>query len=265
MRQKESHRKLSKKMMHRLRHNSMGAKFKTRITALGNDYNWGVSILCMWVQDGVTWLLNSPDRNLPLILADNGFDVWIANTRGTRFSRRHTSMDPSDPVLTLYTLSLQLSLFLSSMCLLLNELWFETCQKFWNWSWDELVAFDLPAVFDFVYSKTGQKVNYVGHSLVRINVFGIFQIFCVMENAHILVNWISNQGHAMQHVEETMWIWQGTLFALASLSDGKLVDQMKSAALLSPIAYLSHMNTALGVAAAKAFVGEVQIHSVVSQ
>lgn len=76
----------------------------------------------MWVQDGVTWLLNSPDRNLPLILADNGFDVWIANTRGTRFSRRHTSMDPSDPVLTLYTLSLQLSLFLSSMCLLLNEL-----------------------------------------------------------------------------------------------------------------------------------------------
>lgn len=40
---------------------------------------------------------------------------------------------------------------------------------------------------------------------------------------------------------------------------------MKSAALLSPIAYLSHMNTALGVAAAKAFVGEVQIHSVVSQ
>ncbi|CAL2250811.1 unnamed protein product [Prunus armeniaca] len=133
--------------------------------------------------DGVTWLLNSPDRNLPLILADNGFDVWIANTRGTRFSRRHTSMDPSDP-------------------------------KFWNWSWDELVAFDLPAVFDFVYSKTGQKVNYVGHSL-------------------------------------------GTLFALASLSDGKLVDQMKSAALLSPIAYLSHMNTALGVAAAKAFVGEI--------
>ncbi|CAN6575117.1 unnamed protein product [Malus baccata var. baccata] len=133
--------------------------------------------------DGVTWLLNSPDRNLPLILADNGFDVWIANTRGTRFSRRHTSMDPRDP-------------------------------KFWNWSWDELVAFDLPAVFDFVYGKAGQKINYVGHSL-------------------------------------------GTLFVLASLSEGKLVDQMKSAALLSPIAYLSHMNTALGVAAAKAFVGEI--------
>ncbi|XP_054799957.1 triacylglycerol lipase 2 isoform X2 [Prosopis cineraria] len=134
-------------------------------------------------QDGTTWLLNSPEQNLPLILADNGFDVWIANTRGTRFSRRHIFRDPSSPA-------------------------------FWNWSWDELVDYDLPAVFDYVFSQTGQKINYVGHSL-------------------------------------------GTLVALASFSEGGLVDQLQAAALLSPIAYLSHMNTALGVIAAKAFVGEI--------
>ncbi|EEF50924.1 triacylglycerol lipase 2 precursor [Ricinus communis] len=133
--------------------------------------------------DGMTWLLNSPEQDLPLILADKGFDVWIANTRGTRFCRRHTSLQPDDP-------------------------------EFWNWSWDELVAFDLPAVFDYVYAHTGQQIHYVGHSL-------------------------------------------GTLIALASFSEGLLVDKVKSAALLSPIAYLSHMNTALGVIAAKAFVGEV--------
>lgn len=39
-------------------------------------------------------------------------------------------------------------------------------QKFWNWSWDELVAHDLPAVFNYVYGQTRQKINYVGHSLV---------------------------------------------------------------------------------------------------
>ncbi|XP_028771389.1 LOW QUALITY PROTEIN: triacylglycerol lipase 2-like [Neltuma alba] len=133
--------------------------------------------------DGVTWLLNSPEQNLPMILADNGFDVWIANTRGTRFSRKHTYLDPSNPA-------------------------------FWDWSWDELVTYDLPAVFDYVASQTGQKINYVGHSL-------------------------------------------GTLIALASFSEGSLVDQLQAAALLSPIAYLSHMNTALGVIAAKAFVGEI--------
>ncbi|KAK9925494.1 hypothetical protein M0R45_033816 [Rubus argutus] len=133
--------------------------------------------------DGAIWLLNSADKNLPFILADNGFDVWIVNTRGTRFSRRHTSMDPRS-------------------------------SNFWNWSWDELVAHDLPAVFNYVYGQTRQKINYVGHSL-------------------------------------------GTLLALASLSQGKLVNQVKSVALLSPVAYLSHMSTPLGVVGARTFAGEI--------
>ncbi|XVE84141.1 hypothetical protein DITRI_Ditri16bG0145900 [Diplodiscus trichospermus] len=133
--------------------------------------------------DGMTWLLNSPEQNLPMILADKGYDVWIANTRGTRFCRKHVSLDPAQP-------------------------------GFWNWSWDELVGYDLPAVFDFVFSQTGQKIHYIGHSL-------------------------------------------GTLIGLASFSEGHQADKLKSAAFLSPIAYLSHMNTALGVVAAKAFVGEI--------
>ncbi|XAR51990.1 Triacylglycerol lipase [Bertholletia excelsa] len=133
--------------------------------------------------DGMTWLLNSPDESLAFILADKGFDVWIANTRGTRFSRRHVSLDPRDP-------------------------------EYWNWTWDDLVTHDLPAVIDFVSRETTQNIHYVGHSL-------------------------------------------GTLIALASFSEGKLVDKVKSAVLLSPIAYLSHMSTALGVVAAKSFVGEI--------
>ncbi|KAK8664071.1 hypothetical protein V6N13_083874 [Hibiscus sabdariffa] len=133
--------------------------------------------------DGMTWLLNSPDENLPMILADNGFDVWIANTRGTRFSRTHVSLDPSQ-------------------------------SEFWDWSWDELASFDLSAVFDLVFNQTQQKIHYIGHS-------------------------------------------QGTLIGLASFSGGHQADTLKSAVFLSPIAYLSHMSTTLGAAAAKAFVGEI--------
>ncbi|XVF57823.1 hypothetical protein PTKIN_Ptkin07bG0013500 [Pterospermum kingtungense] len=133
--------------------------------------------------DGMTWLLNSPEQNLPMILADKGFDVWIANTRGTRFCRQHVSLDPSQP-------------------------------EFWDWSWDELVSYDLPAVFDFVFNQTRQKIHYIGHSL-------------------------------------------GTLIGLASFSEGHQADTLKSTAFLSPVAYLSHMTTALGVVTARAFVGEI--------
>uniref|UniRef100_A0A1D1Y6A8 Triacylglycerol lipase 2 n=1 Tax=Anthurium amnicola TaxID=1678845 RepID=A0A1D1Y6A8_9ARAE len=87
------------------------------------------------LMDGMTWLLNSPEESLAYVLADSGFDVWISNTRGTRWSRRHATLDPSS-------------------------------RAFWGWSWDDLAMYDLPATFNFVYQQTGQKLNYVGHSLV---------------------------------------------------------------------------------------------------
>jgi hypothetical protein len=40
-------------------------------------------------------------------------------------------------------------------------------QAFWDWTWDQLADYDLPAVLEFVYNRTGgMKVHYVGHSLV---------------------------------------------------------------------------------------------------
>lgn len=132
--------------------------------------------------DGMTWLFNSPDQSLPLILADKGFDVWINNIRGTRFSRHHVTLHPSNP-------------------------------EYWDWTWDELATHDLPAVIDFIFKQTGQTIHYVGHSM-------------------------------------------GTLIALASFSEVKQIDKVKSAAFLCPVAYLSHMTTALGVLAARYFVGE---------
>ncbi|CAA7404713.1 unnamed protein product [Spirodela intermedia] len=133
--------------------------------------------------DGTTWVLNSPEESLAYVLADAGYDVWIANTRGTRWSRRHSTLDPSSPA-------------------------------YWRWSWDELAMYELPATVGFVYQKTGKKVDYVGHSM-------------------------------------------GALMALASLSEGKLVDKLRSAALLSPIAYLSQMKAPLWIVGARAFLGEM--------
>ncbi|XP_042500115.1 triacylglycerol lipase 2-like [Macadamia integrifolia] len=84
--------------------------------------------------DGMTWMIGSPKESLAFVLADSGFDVWISNTRGTRSSKRHVSLDESQ-------------------------------QEYWNWTWDDVAKNDLPAIVDFVYNQTGQKLHYIGHSM----------------------------------------------------------------------------------------------------
>ena len=80
-------------------------------------YVWLVFFFFFWVQDGLKWLLNYPEQNIPLILADNGFDVWISNTRGTRLSRRHVSLVPSQPVLFLFPFTThQFNYFIKLFC-----------------------------------------------------------------------------------------------------------------------------------------------------
>ncbi|KAJ4830353.1 hypothetical protein Tsubulata_031790 [Turnera subulata] len=132
--------------------------------------------------DGAVWAVNPPDEALAFILADNGYDVWISNTRGTTYSRGHTSLSPSD-------------------------------SAYWDWTWDELAAYDLPATFQYVHDQTGQKLHYVGHSL-------------------------------------------GTLIAFAAFSQGQLLNMLRSAALLSPIAHLNQITSPLTKGAAKSFIAE---------
>lgn len=55
-------------------------------------------------KDGATWLLNPPEQSLAMILADNEFDVWVSNIRGTRYSRRHVTLDAKYSVSTNFKL-----------------------------------------------------------------------------------------------------------------------------------------------------------------
>ncbi|KAF6173560.1 hypothetical protein GIB67_037473 [Kingdonia uniflora] len=108
--------------------------------------------------DGNCWFLNNRNQNLPCILADRGFDVWIANTRGTRFSTGHKTMSTKD-------------------------------KEYWDWSWDELAKYDLPAYVKFVNTQTKQKPHYIGHSqagmLIGLAEFDIKQ-FHVMNYLNLI-------------------------------------------------------------------------------
>ncbi|XP_030929953.1 triacylglycerol lipase 2-like isoform X1 [Quercus lobata] len=110
------------------------------------------------LMDGITWLLLPPDQSLAFLLVDNGFDVWLANTRGSKYSRGHTSLSPNE-------------------------------QAYWDWSWDELVAYDLPATFQYVHNKAGQKLHYVGHSLgtlIALAAFSKHQLLNVLRSTALL-------------------------------------------------------------------------------
>jgi len=93
-----------------------------------------------------TWVLNFPYESLPYILADQGFDVWMSNSRGSKYCKRHTHLDPNS-------------------------------KEFWQFSWDEMAKYDLPTNVKYILQKTGaQTIGYVGHSQGTTQAFASFII-----------------------------------------------------------------------------------------
>ena len=79
-------------------------------------------------------VMNGPEKSLAFYLANQGFDVWIGNGRGNKFSRKHTKLNPDVDV------------------------------PFWEFSWVDRVEDD-KANIEYVraISKQG-KIGFIAHS-----------------------------------------------------------------------------------------------------
>lgn len=91
-----------------------------------------------------TWVNNFPKESLGFLLADAGYDVWLSNSRGNTYSTF-----PAHPP-----------------------------ASYWQFTWDEMAEFDLPANVDYVLNQTGHKtLSYIGHSQGTIQAFAGFSLY----------------------------------------------------------------------------------------
>ncbi|GME71705.1 unnamed protein product [[Candida] boidinii] len=71
---------------------------------------------------------------LPFLLTDLGYDVWLGNNRGNKYSRKHIKYSSKD-------------------------------YKFWDFSLDEFAMFDIPDTIDYILNSTKEKnLNFIGFS-----------------------------------------------------------------------------------------------------
>ncbi|KAL3669030.1 hypothetical protein V7S43_006315 [Phytophthora oleae] len=81
-----------------------------------------------------SWVCNFRNQSLAFVLADAGYDVWLGNNRGNTYSTGHVKYTTED-------------------------------DAFWDFSWEDMGRFDLPAMLNYVRETSGQDtVALVGHS-----------------------------------------------------------------------------------------------------
>ncbi|XP_008186492.2 lipase 3-like [Acyrthosiphon pisum] len=88
-----------------------------------------------FLSNSAGWVLSGANTSLSMQLADAGYDVWLANSRGNTYSRKHVSLNYKQ-------------------------------KSYWNFSLHEIGTYDLPAAFDYILMTTNaSQLHYIGYSM----------------------------------------------------------------------------------------------------
>ncbi|CAK1579881.1 unnamed protein product [Parnassius mnemosyne] len=108
--------------------------FILKIFHIAGDKRRPVLLLHGFIDCADTFIIRG-NKSLAITLANNGYDVWALNARGTRYSRNHIHLNPDIDL------------------------------KFWDFSFHEMGYYDLPAAIDFVLERTTERqLSAIGHS-----------------------------------------------------------------------------------------------------
>ncbi|XP_055590800.1 lipase 3-like [Uranotaenia lowii] len=89
------------------------------------------------------FVVSGPNHSLAYYLSDSGYDVWLANVRGTRYSKDHTDRPLQS-------------------------------REYWDFSWHEMGYYDIPSMIDYILNSTSsEKLQYIGHSQGTTSYFAM--------------------------------------------------------------------------------------------
>ncbi|KAK5643365.1 hypothetical protein RI129_007210 [Pyrocoelia pectoralis] len=132
--------------------------------------------------------INRGSKSLGFILADEGYDVWLGNFRGTIYSKRHTQLKPTD-------------------------------RRFWHFDTYELGVYDTSANVDYIYNITAQKIIYIGHSLGSTTgyIYGVTSPDVAKEKLKIIISlaptlYVKNWKSITRHIF-SLWSFATPLIA----------------------------------------------------
>ncbi|KAI0476531.1 alpha/beta-hydrolase [Xylariaceae sp. FL0804] len=90
--------------------------------------------------------LTDAQRCLPFVLVDQGFDVWLGNNRGNKYSKKSIHHSPATI-------------------------------PFWNFSIDEFAFYDIPDSIQYILDTTGQpSLSYIGFSQGTAQAFASLSV-----------------------------------------------------------------------------------------
>ncbi len=80
------------------------------------------------------WIMHTVDKAPAFVAAAAGYDVWLGNSRGNKYSRNNIKLSPDD-------------------------------KAFWDYDFQTMGDYDLPTQIEYVRKMTGYaKIAYAGHS-----------------------------------------------------------------------------------------------------
>jgi len=97
-----------------------------------------------FMQSSEAFIIRGPKKALPLMLVDVGFDVWLGNNRGNKYSYKHLQHSPKE-------------------------------DAFWDFCLDDFALGDLPAMIGYILTATGvNSISYIGFSQGTAQAFAAF-------------------------------------------------------------------------------------------